>query len=93
MVTRLTLFSNINDFSNSIVSLVSNINLFTSSPLFVLRSDEAENIIKEVKRCAHEAQFFFEDLLSENLNQKPDDEAKTDVVINANVEMQSKLQS
>ena len=89
---QINVILNINDFSNSIVSLVSNINLFTSSPLFVLRSDEAENIIKEVKRCAHEAQFFFEDLLSENLNQKPDDEAKTDVVINANVEMQSKLQ-
>lgn len=86
---QISVVLNISDFSSSMTTLISNFKNFTAA-LFS-QSEDPDFLINSVKSCAHEAQYFFEDLLSENLDGK-DDEAKTDIVINANVDMQEKLQ-
>lgn len=78
----------VSDFSVSIATLVTYVNAYTTS---LLGENDSESIASMAKKCAREAEFFFEDLLSENL-MPYDDEGKTDVVINSNVNFQEKLQ-
>jgi len=86
---QITVVLNISDFSSSITTLLSNFKNVAAT--IDAQGDDSENIVALVKRCGNEAKYFFEDLLSENLDGK-DDEEKTDIVINANVDMQEKLQ-
>ncbi|SMN19752.1 similar to Saccharomyces cerevisiae YNL243W SLA2 Transmembrane actin-binding protein involved in membrane cytoskeleton assembly and cell polarization [Maudiozyma saulgeensis] len=86
---QITVVLNISDFSSSITTLISNFKNVAAT--LEAQGEDSENIIALVKRCGNEAKYFFEDLLSENLDGK-DDEEKTDIVINANVDMQEKLQ-
>ena len=78
----------VSDFSTSMATLVTNSKAYAVT---TLPQEQSDQILTLVKRCAREAQYFFEDLMSENLNQVGDEE-KTDIVINANVDMQEKLQ-
>lgn len=78
----------VSDFSTSMATLVTNSKAYAVT---TLPQEQSDQILILVKRCAREAQYFFEDLMSEHLNQL-DDEEKTDIVINANVDMQEKLQ-
>ncbi|CAI4049464.1 hypothetical protein SKDZ_14G0860 [Saccharomyces kudriavzevii ZP591] len=78
----------VSEFSTSMATLVTNSKAYAVT---TLPQEQSDQILTLVKRCAREAQYFFEDLMSENLNQLGDEE-KTDIVINANVDMQEKLQ-
>lgn len=78
----------VSDFSTSIATLVTYVNAYTSS---LVGDEAAEDVVDKAKKCAREAEFFFEDLLSDNLSSH-DEEGQTDIVINANVNFQEKLQ-
>ncbi|KAL3233880.1 Protein SLA2 [Nakaseomyces bracarensis] len=78
----------VSDFSTSIATLVTYVNAYTSS---VLGEEAIDDVVDKAKKCAREAEFFFEDLLSDNLSSH-DEEGQTDIVINANVNFQEKLQ-
>lgn len=83
-----TVILNISEFSTAVASLLTNCKTYSAN---AVDDEKCEELLDVVKRCGREAQYFFEDLMSENLSPM-DDEAKTDVVINANVDMQEKLQ-
>ncbi|CCD25712.1 Sla2p NDAI_0F03940 [Naumovozyma dairenensis CBS 421] len=85
---QISVILGVNDFSTAMANLVTNCKAFSENSLTLEKSEE---MINAVKRCAREAQYFFEDLTSENLGPQ-DDETKTDTVINANVDVQEKLQ-
>lgn len=86
---QITVVLNISDFSSAVTTMVSNFKNVAAT--LIAQGEDPETIVSLVKRCANEAKYFFEDLLSENLEGK-DEEAQTDIVINANVDMQEKLQ-
>ncbi|KAG0669730.1 sla2 Src-like adaptor 2 [Maudiozyma exigua] len=86
---QITVVLNISDFSSSVTTLISNFRNVVAT--LEAQGENGDKFLALIKRCGNEAKYFFEDLLSENLDDK-DDEAKTDVVINANVDMQEKLQ-
>lgn len=80
----------VSDFSNSVATLI----ITTKSSLgsTVMQNDETvDEITRNLKKCAREAEYFLEDLISDNLNNHTEEE-KTDIVINANVDFQEKLQ-
>ncbi|CCF56243.1 hypothetical protein KAFR_0A08090 [Kazachstania africana CBS 2517] len=83
------LIFNISDFSTAVATLVTSSKAYASTNLSG-EDATAQELLTIVKNCAREAQYFFEDLMSENLSGK-DDEEKTDIVINSNVSMQEKL--
>ncbi|CAL9738586.1 protein Sla2p [Monosporozyma servazzii] len=80
---------NISEFSLAISTMVTNVKAFSTT---TLKQEESDELINLIERCAREAQYFFEDLMSDNLLAMEDEEARTDAVINANVDMQEKLQ-
>lgn len=84
-----TVIFNISEFSIVVAAMVTNVKAFSTS---TLTPDESDDLIELIEKCAREAQYFFEDLMSDNLSSLKDDEARTDAVITANVDMQEKLQ-
>lgn len=80
---------NISEFSTAIATLITNTKAYSST---TLNENESDELIDMIKKCGREGQYFFEDLMSDNLLSLKDDEEKTDVVINANVDIQEKLQ-
>ncbi|CAL9733108.1 protein Sla2p [Monosporozyma unispora] len=80
---------NISEFSIAISTMVTNIKAFSTT---TLKQEESDGLVDLIERCAREAQYFFEDLMSDNLLAMEDEETRTDAVINANVDMQEKLQ-
>lgn len=84
-----TVIFNINEFSINVAAMVTNVKAFSTT---TLAAEESDDLIELIEKCAREAQYFFEDLMSDNLLSLKDDEARTDAVINANVDMQEKLQ-
>ena len=84
-----TVIFNISEFSLVVASMVTNVKAFSTT---TLTKDESDDLIELIEKCAREAQYFFEDLMSDNLLSLDDEEARTDAVINANVDMQEKLQ-
>lgn len=86
---HISVILNITEFSVAIASLITNAKAFSST---TLNESESDTLLDMIKKCAREGQYFFEDLMSDNLSSMKDDEERTDVVINANVDIQEKLQ-
>ncbi|SSD58689.1 related to cytoskeleton assembly control protein Sla2 [Saccharomycodes ludwigii] len=81
-----SIISSVSEFSSAISELVLNCKGLNR----LLDLNKVDGFLQLIARVAREAEYFLEDLLSDALEGKSDEE-KTDIVINGNVDMQEKL--
>ena len=79
------IISTVSEFTSAVSELLLDCKGLAGS----MKQEQVDDFLTLVRRCAREAEFFLEDLLSEHL--KGSEEEKTDTVINGNVDMQEKL--